>query len=52
MVVGEAEVLVSRLVLGSEAVEKIKSVKSGKLDKTVEEDGGAVMLGGGTVFMR
>lgn len=43
------------VVLRSEVGAKIRSVKSGKMDKVVvvEEDaGGAVTLGGAMVFMR
>lgn len=38
--------------LASEVVEKTRSVKSWKMDKVVVETGGAVTLGGATVFIR
>lgn len=40
------------MVLGSEVVEKTRSVKSGKRDEVVDEAGGVVMLGGAMVFIR
>lgn len=52
VVVGGAVVVVSRVVPGSEAVEKIRSVKSGKTDEVVAETVGAVTLGGAMVFIR
>lgn len=50
--VSEAVVVESRVVLGSEVVEKTRSVKTWKMDEVAEEAGGAVMLGGAMVFMR
>ena len=51
MVVSGAVVVVSRVVLGSEVVEKIGSVKSGKTGAAVVETG-VVALGGAMVFIR
>lgn len=45
-------VVMSGVVLGSEVVEKIRSVKSAKMDEVVVETGGAVTLGGALVFIR
>lgn len=52
MVVSGAVVVVSIVVLGSEVVEKTRSVKSWKMDEVVEETGVAVTLGGAMVFIR
>lgn len=52
MVVSGAVVVVSVVVLGSELVEKTRSVKSRKMDEVVEKAGGAVMLEGAMVFIR
>ena len=40
------------MVLGSEVVEKTRSVKSGKIDEVVEEAGVELTLRGAMVFIR
>ncbi len=52
MVVGGAAVVVSVVVLGSEVVEKTRSVKSGTMEEVPDVAGGAVTFGGVMVFIR